>query len=347
MRADGFCVLVWAGLAVAGTAHAQGAPAGPVGISLSALGFVDGGADGEVAGRLHLNDGAGAVGFWAAAGARYESDWRARTSALAEAGLRLAGGGTRVRVGLSTELRFQRAVTAATGLSPEQLDSVARGIERPTENGPEPIVAPDGTGGGGYTAATVASLVGGVEWQRGDLTVSLETGLPMHGDVKHRPWVAGTVGMGIAPRLALVAGLVHRSAAAGDTRGRRHLALGLTWRAGFGPRPAATGDSPRGPRAPGISDAAESFAADRLPGAVRLRIRAPGAGRVEVRSNLTAWLPRALAADTLGWWSVTLPAARGVHRLVVRYGATDWVAPPGLMRAPDGFGGWVGLLYVE
>lgn len=77
-----------------------------------------------------------------------------------------------------------------------------------------------------------------------------------------------------------------------------------------------------------------------------LRIRAPGAKKVELMGDFTAWRPVALSPSAGGWWTVTLPMARGVHQLNSRSDGGEWRVPAGLPELRDEFGGVVGILTV-
>jgi hypothetical protein len=89
------------------------------------------------------------------------------------------------------------------------------------------------------------------------------------------------------------------------------------------------------------------FTADAAAGRVRLRLFAPAAHQVDVRGDLTAWAPIALSGGGDGWWTVSLPADPGVHRISVRVDGGAWTVPPGLARAADGFADDVGILIVD
>ena len=78
-----------------------------------------------------------------------------------------------------------------------------------------------------------------------------------------------------------------------------------------------------------------------------LRAHAPNAAAVEVAGDFTAWQPAALTRREGGWWTITLPIARGAHELNVRVDGGAWRVPPGLPAVADEFGGAVGLLVVE
>ena len=81
-------------------------------------------------------------------------------------------------------------------------------------------------------------------------------------------------------------------------------------------------------------------------GTVRIRVRAPGAGRVELVGDFTDWDPLVLERTIGDTWQITLPLASGTHRLNIRVDGGEWGVPPGVATAPDEFGGVVGLLLI-
>lgn len=76
-----------------------------------------------------------------------------------------------------------------------------------------------------------------------------------------------------------------------------------------------------------------------------LRVRAPGARRVEIAGDFTDWEPRPLARAADGWWTITLPIDPGTHQMNVRLDGTAWVVPPGLTTITDE-SGTSGLLVI-
>jgi hypothetical protein len=93
------------------------------------------------------------------------------------------------------------------------------------------------------------------------------------------------------------------------------------------------------------ADAAAAFEVRSAGERRTLRVRIPGAARVELKGDFTEWEPVELAAgEEPGTWQVTLPVAPGTYRLNVRVDDGEWTAPPGLLDVEDEFGGRVGLL---
>lgn len=80
-------------------------------------------------------------------------------------------------------------------------------------------------------------------------------------------------------------------------------------------------------------------------GSVAIRVRADGAQRVEIVSDLTRWAPRALARGSDGWWWIRIPRSGAtVIELALRLDGGAWVVPPGAAPLRDEFGGLSGRL---
>jgi hypothetical protein len=87
---------------------------------------------------------------------------------------------------------------------------------------------------------------------------------------------------------------------------------------------------------------------DRLEGeSARLRVVAPGAYRVEMRSDVTDWQPMALNRVEGEAWEVILSIAPGVHSIDLRIDDGPWAPPPGAPLQEDGFLGVVGQVIVQ
>lgn len=93
--------------------------------------------------------------------------------------------------------------------------------------------------------------------------------------------------------------------------------------------------------------AARGFSADRRGKAVTLVIGGAAARRVELLSDLTDWQPVDLAPGRDGRWSITLPAAAGIHYINVRYDGGEWQTPPTLSATRDEFGKETGVLLLQ
>ena len=102
------------------------------------------------------------------------------------------------------------------------------------------------------------------------------------------------------------------------------------------------------PSAPAVeSSPRKGFEVKNIDSRVReLRVRAPSAGKVEVMGDFTDWAPIDLQGGADGWWTVRLPIASGIHELNVRIDGGRWIAPQGLPKKSDEFGGSVGVLVI-
>ncbi|OLC70825.1 MAG: hypothetical protein AUH78_19995 [Gemmatimonadetes bacterium 13_1_40CM_4_69_8] len=80
--------------------------------------------------------------------------------------------------------------------------------------------------------------------------------------------------------------------------------------------------------------------------AVRLVVRVASAALVEIAGDFTDWQPVSLSSAGASTWEVTLPVPSGVHRIDVRIDGGAWIVPAGTTRAPDDYGGDVGIFVV-
>ena len=130
--------------------------------------------------------------------------------------------------------------------------------------------------------------------------------------------------------------------------GGRYTALSMR----VATRPPALRDalvrSVRVPTSAVIRPVVASFDVKRLrDGTVRIRVRAPAAGRVELAGDFSDWEPLALDRTIGDSWEIILPLARGTHRLNIRVDDGEWGVPPGVGASRDEFGSVVGLLLIS
>lgn len=203
--------------------------------------------------------------------------------------------------------------------------------------------------------AEYVDAVAGVRWlaPRGELSVStgyrngdVGDGVNRWAEVGFTAWVKRRVafvgGAGVFPA-EIVRGLP----------GGRYLSVAMR----VASRPP-TGSNPdlvarlllpyelRGLRRSG--EAAERFVvATESDGTRTLRVRVPGARRVELMADFTDWTPVPLARGPGDTWVVNVFLAPGVHRVNLRVDGGAWAPPPGLTAVRDEFGGEVGLLVVQ
>ena len=96
---------------------------------------------------------------------------------------------------------------------------------------------------------------------------------------------------------------------------------------------------------PALAGEASLIAVRSGKGEVVLRVRAPGAQRLELMGDLTGWEPRALTRRD-AHWELSLTTEPGAHHVVVRIDGGAWVAPANLPRLDDELGGTVGLIVI-
>ncbi|HXF96786.1 MAG TPA: glycogen-binding domain-containing protein, partial [Gemmatimonadales bacterium] len=86
------------------------------------------------------------------------------------------------------------------------------------------------------------------------------------------------------------------------------------------------------------------YAADR--GLNELRFSVPGASRVAIVGDWTAWQPVPMARDREGRWVIRVTLAPGVYRFNLVVDGERWIVPEDVAAVDDGFGGKTGMLVV-
>jgi hypothetical protein len=81
--------------------------------------------------------------------------------------------------------------------------------------------------------------------------------------------------------------------------------------------------------------------------AVALQVRVAGAEAVEVMGDFTGWQPVPLTRRSADAWAVDLTVPPGLHRFNVRVNHGPWLAPGGVTREEDGFGGVVAVFVAQ
>src|SRR5690606_596889 len=80
-------------------------------------------------------------------------------------------------------------------------------------------------------------------------------------------------------------------------------------------------------------------------GRYRVRLRVPGARRVELKGDITDWTIVALVrSEWADVWEITVHKPAGVYHINIRKDDGEWIVPPGLVAVPDRFGGSTGML---
>jgi len=81
-------------------------------------------------------------------------------------------------------------------------------------------------------------------------------------------------------------------------------------------------------------------------GMQKIVIRVGGVETVDVMGDFSDWSPLTLVRRGRDLWELALPLSAGVHQINVRVDGGQWVPPPGMPVARDGYSGEVGLLVV-
>jgi Carbohydrate-binding module 48 (Isoamylase N-terminal domain) len=298
----------------------------------------------QVEGTVTYDASAGALGPWGTLGMRWSGpDGAVPTAAL---GLRYRARNLRVTLGVRSDVAYLGLGRLTDGgFGPAQQDSARQGLLRPTEDGFVPITEEAQRG---VTQERVTDLAGSVEWIRPAIELRLTSGVRLGGGAEQRTWAAARAAVPLVPRLALIAG-IDGGRRFNLARGETAVALGFEVRTSLRRRaapPRTREEPPRTPARPAEAPPSR-FIAEATAGRVSLRLFAPAAHQVHLRGDLTGWTPVALSRDGDGWWTVSLPADPGVHRVSVRVDGGAWTVPPGLARAADGFADDVGILIVD
>jgi hypothetical protein len=81
-------------------------------------------------------------------------------------------------------------------------------------------------------------------------------------------------------------------------------------------------------------------------GESQLQFAVPGATRVDIVGDWTAWQPVPLARAPDGRWILQVRLSPGVYRFNLVVDGTRWIAPEDVGSVDDGFGGKIGLFVV-
>lgn len=201
---------------------------------------------------------------------------------------------------------------------------------------------------------TYTDLSGLGEWTRGTVTVDGALGARVWSrGAGHGVYGEASASIALRPALALV--LAGGRYATDPTRGSiagHYASAGIRIVGLHPPRPERLDPSVLlASSVPGATAADPPAAAAQLvftteEGRCTFVVRATAAS-VEIMSDLSGWQPVALAPAGSETWTVTLPAAPGLHRLNVRLDGGEWLVPGGLTPLVDEFGGSVGLFVVR
>lgn len=160
-----------------------------------------------------------------------------------------------------------------------------------------------------------------------------------------RIWGGLTLSAWLASRTAVTAGV--GSYPVDVTQGfpaGRYVTVGLRWGAA---RTATAAAQVEARRLAGVARRAglQAFQVRRVGETeIEVRVRAPGAQRVQINGDLSRWTPVDLVQGGDGSWWARLPSRARVLELVVRVDGGPWLVPPGADEVVDEFGGRSGRL---
>ena len=286
-----------------------------------------GAASARALGAVRLTASAGRMGGWAGVGGGGVSAADGTLPILfAE-----AGGSWRSR---RTALTLSVRQTRVSGLPGTFRDSVVTGPDTIDFRTVRVAVTP-GLPGRRYTEAEV-----GLSVVRGAMRLAALAGARLEErDRRTSGWAQAGADLQLGSRasLSVNAGRL-RGVPELDVRASPFLSLALRLTSGRAPGESLAPAGLEPPNAFGVrSDGAQRT----------LRVRVPGAARVELKGDFTDWQPRALSPGLdAGCWEITLPIAPGTYRVNLRVDGGAWGAPPGLLDVEDEFGGRVGLLVI-
>ncbi len=310
------------------------------------------GVPGDVAGQVVIDPSANALAPWGALGMRWLGLLERSAEPIATLGIRLQRRSFRAALGLSRDVAYSSLASDR----PSSGDSVRTPFV--DTMGARPSILSTGfltsTGGSvpGYTTLPVTDVVGSADWLAGSVTLGLQSGWRISGPGRGRPWLSATIAAPLIHRFGIVAGLEHWRARAFAYNAPR-VTFGLSWRPGPSsrrrPKPAVVSTNPPAADSAALRSptSAVPFIVLRQTNGIQVRFRVRDARHVEIRSNLTAWVPTPLERADDVTWRVTLPAEPGVHRLAIRVDGGAWLPPPGLPVGSDGYGASVGVLMLE
>lgn len=182
-----------------------------------------------------------------------------------------------------------------------------------------------------HTAGSVELLAGGGARARGG------------GSLGATGWASATATYWMTPRLAVV---VAGGRALEDVTRAVPAVRYLTFALRVGQRQATPvvaviARRPKVDRRQGLLDVRVMDDSTRL-----LTVRADSASTVELMADFTDWEPVMMTRLPNGTWRLERVMTPGVHHVAIRIDGGSWLVPPNLTRAPDEFGGEVGLLAV-
>jgi len=201
-----------------------------------------------------------------------------------------------------------------------------------------------GTGGTVSQAVSEVAQVAQlrVQWSGRALDLAATGGAAIAHGIGPRSWLTldGQVWVTRCAAVGLVATTRTEYLGSGTVTLPPGVRLGFTFDPG-----RSAGEAPARPVAP----EAPAGLGLRAAGPGRWRLTLPGGAErlAEVAGDFSSWEPVPMARNTGGDWEVELELGPGAHHVCVRFDGGEWLPPPGLPAAGDGFGGRVGILVLE
>ena len=191
---------------------------------------------------------------------------------------------------------------------------------------------------------TVIDALGRLSFASGRLAAQAAFGTPVRGSgFRLSAWTDVQVAYAVSPWLSLLGSATSQSAtslaATGDT----------PWRMSLGVRVATLPFSrPHdGPPPPERAGASAFRVLRGVDNSVTISLRAPQADVVELTGDFLNWSSVRMHRTSADWWVASVHLLPGTYHVNVRIDGATWVAPPGLPRQADEFGGSVGVLVVR
>jgi hypothetical protein len=158
---------------------------------------------------------------------------------------------------------------------------------------------------------------------------------PVASGLEKEGWGGAAVAVWVAPRAAVIASAGSYASDLLQVLPRgRYTSIGLRLAAGRPPvwTPALTGRAVHALSGEG--------------GTGEIRVRVPGATRVDVAGDWTVWRPIPLEQGLDGRWILRLQLEAGIYRFNLIVDGKRWIVPAGFATVDDGFGGKAGVLVI-
>jgi hypothetical protein len=243
----------------------------------------------------------------------------------------------RSRIGTSARVG---GVDLSLSISSTSFDLMTTGLPQPGDDTLRTVLPETASRSPARRSALTDALLSS-SWRIADFNMDVTVGRRFSRDATEMTIWGVSASRGISPNLAVVAG-AGRSGSDPVTSvpGARYVVAGLRLRVGPSRAPVL------GPLPP-APDHAPVLIGPVLPSGREIRVRAPGAERVELAGDFTDWRPVELERADAGAWRAVLAITPGLHRLAIRVDRGEWHAPPGSRAVRNEFGGEVAEVVVE